>query len=72
MVIVTALVITSLLKQVQNVTWQFQLMQLLQEIWKLLVFVRLGECHVIIFEISDKKVDHIWDIFFCVGKLQRK
>jgi hypothetical protein len=62
MVSVTDLVITSLLKQVQNVTWQLQLMQLPQEIWKLLVFVWHGECHVIIFEISDKKVNHIWDL----------
>jgi hypothetical protein len=59
MVIVTDLFITSLLKQVQSVTWQLQLMQLPQEIWKLLFLVWLGEFHVIIFEILDKKVDHI-------------
>jgi hypothetical protein len=67
MVIKTALDITSFLKQVQNVTWQLQLMQLQHEIWKLLVYVRLGECHTIILEISDKKVDHIWDFTFGHG-----
>ena len=46
MVIGTALVITSFLKQVQNVTWQLQLRQLLWEIWKLLSFLQLGECDV--------------------------
>ena len=67
MVIKTALDITSFLKQVQNVTWQLQLMQLQHEIWKLLVYIRLGECHTIILEISDKKVDHIWDFTFGHG-----